>query len=572
MVNLALRYESLTEAIAEQASVTPDRLAVVFIHEDGSEESISVARFHREAKRYSINLRQHGIRRDDCVIIVLEHRPALLYAFWGAIYSGAVPAIFPLLNEKLDPEYYVKQVNNLVKHSGAKAVIAGDEFENQFKKLANWDNCQIVSVTDLDGVDGSEASASLEDEDPVLHHRGKTAFLQHSSGTTGLQKGVALSHQAILGQLEVYGKAIELSDQDIVVSWLPLYHDMGLIAGFVMPLVMGVQLVLMSPFYWVRDPKKLLWSVAKHKGTLSWLPNFAYNHMTRAIRSRDLEGLDLSSWRMLINCSEPIRLDSHQRFYSRFAQFGLSEHALATCYAMAENTFAVTQSNPGHVPLTDWVDLSSLKKDQIAVPVTENSPGSSPVVSCGFPIESNEIRVVGPTGENLPDRSVGEIILRSNSLLSEYHRRPEITAQAIKNGWLNTGDLGYLYAGQLFVTGRKKDLIIVGGKNIFPTDIEAIANDINGIHPGRAVAFGIYDERMGTESIVMVCELENGLEHDEKLIIERELRRRVAQESGVTLADVRFVDGKWLVKTSSGKLARTENRDKYLRDYQFTYS
>jgi acyl-CoA synthetase (AMP-forming)/AMP-acid ligase II len=296
---------------------------------------------------------------------------------------------------------------------------------------------------------------------------------------------------------------------------------MGLIAGFVMPIVTGTPLVLMSPFQWVRDPKRLLWAVAKHKGTLSWLPNFAYNHMHRAIRARDLEGLDLSSWRMVINCSEPVRFDSHQKFFERFSTYGLGEHALATCYAMAENTFAVTQSKPNQSLYTDWVALSALQDNQQAIPTIENSPGATPVVSCGSPIERTDIKIGDVSGVTLPERHVGEVALRSHSMLTEYHRRPDITAQAMQDGWFLTGDLGYLAEGQLFITGRKKDLIIVGGKNIFPADLEAIANNVSGIHPGRAVAFGVYDDGIGTESVVMVCELENRVNAGEKMDIER---------------------------------------------------
>ena len=567
MMHLDYSCESLIQSIFENVTTNPDRLALAFIYEDGLEEWISISQFHREASRFAVNFRKRGLQEDDILILVLDHSPELLYAFWGAMYLGAIPSIFPLLNEKLDPEFYRKQVNNLAAHSGAKAVIAGEEFEHQLKMSSGWGNCQVIGVNELVGEDEVKDFELPGGIAKHSYHREKIAFLQHSSGTTGLQKAVALSHRAVLNQLAEYAKAIELKDSDVIVSWLPLYHDMGLIAGFVMPLVLGVPLVLMSPFYWVRDPQKLLWAITKYKGTLSWLPNFAYNHMHRAIRARDLDGLDLSSWRMVINCSEPVRLDSHQMFYERFSQYGLAEKALATCYAMAENTFAVTQSKPGQVPFIDWVELAALQENLLAIPATENSPGASPVVSCGFPIDENEIQIMGQAGESLPERCVGEITIRSNSLLKEYHRRPEITAQAFKDGWFYTGDLGYLAGGQLFITGRNKDLIIVGGKNIFPADLEAIANSIRGIHPGRAVAFGVYDERMGTESIVMVCELENGVNEEEYRFIERDLRRRVAQECGVTLADVRFVESKWLVKTSSGKIARNENRTRYLRDF-----
>ncbi len=217
-----------------------------------------------------------------------------------------------------------------------------------------------------------------------------------------------------------------------MVSWLPLYHDMGLIAGFVMPLVCGVPLVLMSPFKWVRDPKVLMQAIHRHHGSLCWLPNFAYNHSARAIRPRDMDGLDLSSVRLLINCSEPVWMESHQAFLAKFGPYGLKEQALSTCYAMAENTFAVTQYPAGRPAQVDWVNTRLLQEQRRAEPDRPDLTISTPMVSCGFPIPGTQIRVVGEHGDPLPERRVGEIALRSDCMLSGYYRRPDVTAQAIR--------------------------------------------------------------------------------------------------------------------------------------------
>jgi len=395
----------------------------------------------------------------------------------------------------------------------------------------------------------------------------KIAFLQHSSGTTGLQKGVALSHRAVLNQIRAYSESIRLNAQDVVVSWLPLYHDMGLIAGFVMPLVCGVPLVLMSPFKWVRDPKVLMQAIQQHRGTLCWLPNFAYNHSARAIRPRDLGDLDLSSMRAFINCSEPVYLDSHRVFLNKFGAYGLKEEVLSACYAMAENTFAVTQYPIGQKAHVDWVETRALQEQRQAEKASAEAPGSTPMVSCGFPIPGTQISVVDVHGEHVPERRVGEVVLRSDCMLSGYYLRPEVTAQAMHDGWYFTGDMGYIAGGELYITGRKKDLIIVGGKNIYPQDLEAIANTTPGIVPGRSVAFGLFDKNLGSENIVMVCEVENGALFDEELkAIEMDLRRRVVQRSEVALSDVRLVGRRWLIKTSSGKISRSANRDKYVKE------
>jgi acyl-CoA synthetase (AMP-forming)/AMP-acid ligase II len=441
-------------------------------------------------------------------------------------------------------------------------VITFPEFKAELETLLNDVGCAVLSTSDVIQTQAVEAA----DREWPAYSPDKIAFLQHSSGTTGLQKGVALSHRAVLNQIGAYGRAIELTSQDVIVSWLPLYHDMGLIAGFVMPLIAGATLVLMSPFRWVWDPKILLQTISIQRGTLCWLPNFAYNHSARVIRPRECEWLDLSSMRAFINCSEPVYLQSQQVFLEKFRSCGLRESMLSTCYAMAENTFAVTQNPPGKTARVDWVSTRSLQEEQRAIPTKAEAHGSTPMVSCGFPISGTEIHVVDEQGEPLPDRSVGEIALRSDCMLSGYYRRPDLTADAIRGGWYHTGDMGYISSGELFITGRKKDLIIVGGKNIYPQDLEAIANHIPGLVPGRSVAFGLYDPALGSENIVMVCELEHSpisAEAEKKL--EMELRRQIVQQSEVALSDVRFVARRWLIKTSSGKISRAANREKYLR-------
>jgi fatty-acyl-CoA synthase len=559
----SIQPHTLTEAIIRRASASPEQLAVVFVEDDGSEQVFTARQFHEQATRYARLLQAIGVQPEDLVILVLRHSQTLLFAFWGAMYLGAIGSIFPFLTEKLDPEIYLLRVGELVKHSQAKAVITFPEFKDEFSALLTGAGCAVLSTGDIPNTEPGNFDAILPD-----YGDDKIAFLQHSSGTTGLQKGVALTHRAVLNQIEAYSRAIQLSAQDIIVSWLPLYHDMGLIAGFVMPLVTGIPLVLMSPFKWVRDPKVLLHAIHQHRGTLCWLPNFAYNHSARTIRSRDLQGIDLSSLRAWINCSESVFLESHQIFLEKFAPYGVQPGALSACYAMAENTFAVTQTPTGNAPHTDWVRTSTLQEQRRAEPVQPFTDGATPMVSCGLPIDGTEIIILDSHGKRLLERQVGEIALRSNCMLSGYYRRPEITAQAIHHGWYHTGDMGYLAEGELYITGRKKDLIIVGGKNIYPQDLEAIANTTPGIVPGRSVAFGLLDKALGSESIVMVCELEDvNLSDAERRKIEMDLRARVVQRSEVALSDIRLVSRKWLIKTSSGKLSRSANRDKYIQEF-----
>jgi acyl-CoA synthetase (AMP-forming)/AMP-acid ligase II len=318
----------------------------------------------------------------------------------------------------------------------------------------------------------------------------------------------------------------------------------------------------MSPFDWVRAPYRLMQAVSQYKGTLSWLPNFAFNFCAQKTRDRDLEGVDLSSWRAVINCSEPVHAYSHQIFSERFARYGLKPGALATCYAMAENVFAVTLGGLDGPVATDVIDGRALLTERVARPAS--SDGLT-LLSCGRPLPNTKVRVLDAEHHDLPERHLGEIALQSDCLLTNYYHRPDATAQAFDQGWYLTGDLGYLANGEVYVTGRKKELIIVGGKNVYPQDLERLAADVPGVHPGRVVAFGIEDETAGTEEVVVVAEAETDAPEERQRIADA-IRQRVTQGSDVALRRVRVVDARWLIKTSSGKPARLACREKYLSE------
>jgi acyl-CoA synthetase (AMP-forming)/AMP-acid ligase II len=376
-----------------------------------------------------------------------------------------------------------------------------------------------------------------------------------------LQKGVALSHRAIFNQVNSYARALRLDTQDGVVSWLPLYHDMGLIAGFLLPILSGIPLTLMSPFDWVRAPARLLQAASQQRATLTWLPNFAYNFLAQKVRLPELEGMDLSCLRSVINCSEPVNWKSHQMFLERYQPYGLRPAALATCYAMAENVFAVTQAGIDQPVNIDRIDAARLAQAQVAMP--SNDPQALPMLSCGKPVDGTRLRVLGADGELLPERSIGEIAIQSDCMLTGYFNRPDLTRQAFLDGWYLTGDLGYLADGELYVTGRKKDLIIVGGKNIYPQDLERLAGEVPGVYPGRVAAFGIFNERLGTEEAALVAETE--LEGElQRQRIGDEIRQAVTRGSDIALRLVLVVERNWLLKTSSGKISRAANREKFL--------
>jgi len=341
---------------------------------------------------------------------------------------------------------------------------------------------------------------------------------------------------------------------------------MGLIACWLMPILSGYPLVIMSPFDWIRAPYLLMQVVSKYKGTLSWLPNFAYNFCAQKVRDRDLEGVDLSSWRAISNCSEPMRWDSHQAFYDRFRNVGLRYEALTTCYAMAENVFAVTQGGIDAPVVFEDVDRESLQVEKVARPAIEGLP-TVRMLGAGKAICNTKVCILDAHGRPLPDRHVGEVALNSDCMLSSYYHRPDATEKAFLNGWYLTGDFGYLVDGELYITGRKKDLIIVGGKNIYPQDLELLAYEVPGVHAGRASAFGVFNDATGTEDVVLVAEVDSD-DPAERQRIADGIRAAVTRGSAVALRYVHIVGRHWMVKTSSGKTARSANREKFLSEMQ----
>ena len=513
---------------------------------------------------YEYALKETGIGSGDVVILILPHGLDLIFAYFGTILNGSIPSIMPSLTEKLIPEKYRKDLRSLIEISKPSALITFSDFKKEIEFLETYESSlkSVIISDEIDFINGPYKE--FLDHAGLMQLDDDVALLQHSSGTTGLQKGVALSHQSVFNQLESYQAALEIRKDDVIVSWLPLYHDMGLIAGFLLPMLYGIPLVLMSPFGWVKAPYKLMQAISKYKGTLCWLPNFAYNFCAKKIRDRDLSDVDLSSLRAVINCSEPMRFSSHEMFLEKFGVYGLQEKALATSYAMAENVFAVTQGGIDQPITYDEVDLISFQEKNVAIPVKPGD-GSVIMVSAGRPISNVEVKIVDSSGKFLDERQIGEIVIRSNCMLDGYYNRDEETRKSFINGWFKTGDLGYIADSEIYISGRKKDLIIVGGKNIYPKDLETIAMEINGVHPGRVVAFGVYNKLKGTEDVVIIAEIEDEY-IEKKESISEGIRKRVTRESAIALRNILLVDNKWLIKTSSGKIARALNKKKYIEE------
>jgi acyl-CoA synthetase (AMP-forming)/AMP-acid ligase II len=547
----------------------PEQPSVILQHARQEDKTLSYRALVENSYRYARTYAREGIQPGDVVVLILQHGEDLIHSFWGAILFGAIPAIMPFLTEKLSPERYRADLSVLISIAKPAAIVTYPEFEQEVRDALCHDNLPGSPANSVRAVILTSRLEPAAEPDflwlPGLERAPEDiVLLQHSSGTTGLQKGVALSHQAVLNQLDAYSGTLRLASDDVVVSWLPLYHDMGLIAAYLMPILRGIPLVLMSPFDWVRAPYRLLQSISRHKGTLSWLPNFAYNFCAQKVRDRDLEGVDLSSLRALTNCSEPVKWESHQAFYERFKVYGLRESALQCSYAMAENVFAVTQTDLDSAPVIDEVDREAYLTTRVAHTPLDGRP-TIRMMSSGKPLPNTRIRILDEEDHDLPDRVIGEIALRSNCMFTGYYNRPDATEEAFKDGWYLTGDYGYTLHGEVFVVGRKKDMIIIGGKNVYPQDLEALAYEVGGIHAGRAVAFGIDDEAAGTEEVVIVVEVDTG-DLSERQKIADALRAHITRHSAIALRHAHVVGAQWILKTSSGKTARSANREKFLKE------
>jgi fatty-acyl-CoA synthase len=551
---------TFSERLRSHLVSRPEWAAVNLLRTGQPDLPITYSQLLRGAQGFVGALQNAGVRPGEVVVVILQHGEQLIYSYFGAIIHGAIPSIMPFLTEKLSPERYRADLSALISVTQPAAIVTYAEFEDEVR-AALKDGDSVRTVILADHVPARDVDISLweglkrDPEDVVL--------LQHSSGTTGLQKGVALSHRAVFNQLDAYGKTLNLNKNDVIVSWLPLYHDMGLIAGFLLPILYGIPLVLMSPFDWVRAPYRLMQSVSQYRGTLSWLPNFAYNFCARKIRDRHLEGVDLSSWRAIINCSEPVRWESHQAFQEKFASHGLRADALHTSYAMAENVFAVTQSDLAGGPGVEEIDREAFMRERMVMDA--NHKPAMKFMSSGRPLPNVRIKIVDEKGDPLPDRRVGEIALNSDCMLSGYHNRPDATEKAFLDDWFLTGDYGYISAGELFVSGRKKDMIIVGGRNVYPQDLEALTYEVAGVHAGRSVAFGMFDDEQGTEEVVIIAEIDSAEPAQQQRVADA-IRLHITKNSAIALRYVKVVGPGWVVKTSSGKTARSANKEKYLKE------
>ena len=541
---------SCLQRIEEQRARCAGSPFLTTLHPGQPIESLSYSQFLNAALLLGQRLNAKGLKAGDSVVIILPHSIDLYLAFAGAILVGLRPSIFAHPSPKLSIEDYKLTINELLIAANPSLVLSYSDLLTELDA-----NPLFETIDDL-------PQASMEAPVVTDCPGGAPAFYQFSSGTTGLKKCVPITFDELDWQVSQYSRAINLTGHDRIVSWLPIYHDMGLIACFMLPLLTGTPLVVMSPFDWVRDPVMFLKAFSDHRGTLGWVPNFCFNLLESTVRDADLATLDLSSVRGLINCSEPLIAESHHRFLDRFSRVGLSDSAIGASYAMAEHTFAVTSGGLGNKISVRTFDKQKLRERHIE----ETSAAEGEVVelvSSGELLAGVELRIVDPqTRETLPSGAVGEIAIRSACLVSGYTNNPVATKASFVDGWYVTGDEGFLHDTELFVLGRLDDTLVIAGHNLYPQDVEACVNDCGVTEPGRCVAFSVPDASGGTVYLVVVAERLQDPETD--AIVVSALAGAITSRCDVTPKDVLLVEPGWLKKSTSGKLSRKANRTRYL--------
>ena len=553
--------DTLVDALEWHASRTPDRVHIRLREEDGIETPLTYGSLWQASLAIADGLTARGLGRRETVAIMLRTERAFFPAFIGTLMAGCVPVpLYPPVRADRIEEYAERQVG-ILRNAAARLLITFIAVE----RLAALLVARVPSLTAVVTADSLAADAASSSPAPrrARHPGDEPALIQYTSGSTGSPKGVLLSHANLLANIRALQEALAIRSDDVVASWLPLYHDMGLIGAWLGTLYAGAPLVVMPPLAFLARPVRWLRALHDHRGTVSPAPNFAYDLCSRRIRDDELAGLDLSTVRRLLNGSEAVHPETLERFAARFAAYGLRPEALCPVYGLAECSVGLTAPPVSRGPRMDRVSRRGLQEGGRAAPAADDDPALR-IVSCGHPLPGHEVRVLDASGARVAERREGRVEFRGPSATAGYYRNPAATRELIgADGWLATGDLGYLADGELFLTGRRKDLIIKGGRNLHPHEAEVVASGVAGVRAGCVAAFGVTDRERGTERFVVIAETRR-TDAAERARLEHAVANRIAGALGVPPDLVVIRSPGAVLKTSSGKIRRAATRETYL--------
>lgn len=577
--------ETLTELLRLRALGQPDR-PHIHIYEDAPEpRATTFGDLYERASAVSGELGRRGLELGQTVAIMLPTCAEFFPTFFGVLLAGGIPVpIYPPFRADKIAEY-AKRQTNILRNAEARFLITWRQAEG-LARLLKPNVPSLRDVVNVQRLCARESGSGSQDQggqrrsrdakatggasdrwrpvENLTHHaRGDDiAFLQYTSGSTGAPKGVVLTHANLLANIRSMIEGVKVTSDDVMVSWLPLYHDMGLIGAWLAPLFAGIPTVIMSPLAFLSQPDRWLWAIHRHQATLSPGPNFAYELCVRKIADKDLQGLDLRRWRAAMNGSEPVQAATLERFAERFAPYGLRREALLPVYGLAENSLAISATDLKSGYRVDRIERATFESTGRAVPSAQSDATTLEFVGAGQPLRDVECRIVNDSGADAGERIEGHLWFRGPSATNGYYKNPEATRELMRgDGWHDSGDLAYRADGDLFITGRAKDIIIKAGRNLYPHEIEQVVGHVNGVRPGCVVAFGAADERSGTERFIVVAEMRNAADAKR---ISAGISAAVQDTMGLPPDVVDLVPPQSIPKTSSGKLRRNETKRRYL--------
>jgi 1-acyl-sn-glycerol-3-phosphate acyltransferase len=556
-VGPAAEAKTLLEVLEWHVDRNPDRLHVTVLEDERAVlGTMSYGELAQAAKAVAAGLIEQDILPGDRVALMLPTGMEFFAAFFGILYAGAVPVpIYPPM-QLSQLEDYLRRQAKILRNAEPKVLVT----VTAALRLGGLLRGLVPSLSAIRSV-GDLQSGSEHLSLPQLNDPDATVLIQYTSGSTGDPKGVVLSHSNVLANIRAILKAIDATSADVLLSWLPLYHDMGLIGAWLGPLYAGASCYIMSPLSFLAHPQSWLWACHHCRATISAAPNFAFELCLKQIGDADLVGLDLSSLRFVANGAEPVSIHTLRRFIERFGRYGFRASAMAPVFGLAECAVALALPPPGREPLIDRINREALSRRGVAERANSGDPNAIEIVACGQPVPGHEIRIVDDSGREVAERREGRLEFRGPSATAGYFR---IKTQELFHGeWLDSGDRAYMAVGDVFVTGRIKDIIIRAGQHVYPQELEEAVGDIEGFTKGAAAAFGVSDPNSGTERIVVLAETGQA-DSAERELLKARARDAVTLIVGSPPDEIVLVEPGTVPKTSSGKIRRAAAKQHYL--------